>query len=167
LNSLIFMQRLGPPQFAYLRAVAQGLPLVDAAKRYLAIHHGAEAITAHRLVIDAAQGIARRHNDSRWRLIGIEIHDQSGDAPALPSLQEWADTEGLDGWSEAELTDLYTERFGQDDPRAARRQARNTRLRQRRLELIAHLQKLEQVQPSPHDLLAGACAGQCWRHDPG
>ena len=149
------MQRLGPPQLAYLRAVAQGLPRVDAAKRYLAIHHGAEAITAHRLVIDAAQGIARRQGDSRWRLIGMELQDRSGDAPALPSLQEWADTEGIDGWSEAELTDLYTERFGQGDPRATRLRARNTRLRQRRLELIAHLQKLEQVQPSPHDLLAG------------
>ena len=41
LNSFTFMQRLGPPQFAYLRAVAEGVPRADAARRYLAIHHGA------------------------------------------------------------------------------------------------------------------------------
>ena len=88
LNPLIFMQRFGPPQFAYLRAVAEGVPRVDAAKRYLAIHHAAEAITAHRLVVDAAQGIARRSGDSRWRLIGMEIQARSSDAPAVPSLNE-------------------------------------------------------------------------------
>lgn len=149
------MQRLGPPQFAYLRAVAEGVPRADAAKRYLAIHHAAEAITAHRLVVDAAQGIARRSGDSRWRLIGMEIQDRSSDAPAPPSLNEWADTEGLDGWSEAELQDMYTEQFGLGDPRAARRRARNTRLRKRRIELIAHLHSQAQTPPSVHDLLAG------------
>jgi site-specific recombinase XerD len=149
------MQRLGPPQFAYLRAVAQGVTRADAAKRYLAIHHAAETITAHRLVVGAAQGIARRGGDSRWRLIGMEIQDRSSDAPAVPSLNEWADTQGLDGWSEAELQDLYTEQFGLGDQRALRRRARNTRLRQRRLELIAHLQNQAQTPPSVHDLLAG------------
>jgi integrase len=155
LNSLTFMQRLGPPQWAYLRAVAQGVPRADAAKRYLAIHHAAEAITAHRLVVGAAQGVARRHGDSRWRLIGMDIPDRPGEAPSAPSLEEWADAEGLDGWSEAELQDLYAERFGVGDPRDARRRARNVRLCKRRLELIVNLQSQAQTPPSIHDLLEG------------
>lgn len=153
----MFMQRLGPPQFAYLRAVAEGLPRADAAKRYLAIHHAAEAITAHRLVVEEAQALARRNADSRWRLLGIEITDRTGDAAAaaVPTIAQWAADEGFDDWSEAELTDLYTERFGQGDPVGRRRQARNTRLRRRRLELIAELARRAQVAPSPHDLLTG------------
>jgi site-specific recombinase XerD len=157
LNSLIFMQRLGPPQFAYLRAVAEGVPRADAAKRYLAIHHATEAITAHRLVVEQAQALARRGGDSRWRLLSIEIADRTSDssASAVPTVEQWAVGEGLEGWSEAEIVDMYIERFGADDQAGRRRQARNTRLRRRRLELVAELAHRVQVAPSPHDLLSG------------
>ncbi|RYF04284.1 MAG: hypothetical protein EOO77_29870, partial [Oxalobacteraceae bacterium] len=69
--------RLGRHHFAHLRAVAEGLSLSDAAHRYLAIEHGAEAVTAHRLVVEQVRALARRRGDARWRLIGIEIRDNA------------------------------------------------------------------------------------------
>jgi hypothetical protein len=69
--------RLGAHHFAYLRAAAEGVDLVAAARRYLAIEHGAEAITAHRRVLDRVAALARRRGDSRWRLLGLTIVDPS------------------------------------------------------------------------------------------
>ena len=44
--------RLSTNQLAYLRAIAQGLSVEQAARRYLDIEHGAEIASAHRLVVE-------------------------------------------------------------------------------------------------------------------
>src|SRR4051794_12866000 len=67
--------RLGLHHFTHLRAVAEGVAVVDAARLYLAIDHAAQAAGVHRLVVDRVRALARRRGDSRWRLIGIEIRD--------------------------------------------------------------------------------------------
>lgn len=149
-------RRLGPHHFAHLRAVAEGLPVADAARRYLVIEHGAQIRAAHDLVVDQVRAIARRRGDPRWRLVGIDIHDAAKSGAALPPpLHEWAEAEGLDGWSEAELQEMYADRFGHADPVQRRRSARNARLRVRRLELLRELEAAAAEAPQPSDLVEG------------
>jgi integrase len=147
--------RLGPHHFAYLRTIAEGISVVDAARRYLAIDHAAEAAGVHRTVVDRVRALARRRGDARWRLVGIEIRDQAADSAQPPPLHEWAAREGLDGWSEAELQEMYAERFGQDDPGRRRRTVRNERLRVRRLQLLRELEAVAAEKAAPTDLLDG------------
>jgi len=128
--------------------------LAAAARRYLAIEHGAEAISAHRRVIDRVAALARRRGDSRWRLLGLTIVDRFN-ADEQPSLEAWAETEGLDGWSEADLQAMYVERFGQNGVGERRRQARNARLRERRLALLRELEVVAVERAAPTDLLEG------------
>ena len=154
---------LGAHHFAYLRALAEGVDASDAARRYLGMAHGAEIGGIHRRVVDQARAIARRRGDSRWRLIGLEIIDapvgtDTADASSAPPIDEWAEREGLDDWSRDELEAMYFERFPHVlaiDESAARRQARNARLRQRRLELLRALAEVATAAASPADLLEG------------
>jgi Phage integrase protein len=140
--------RLGAHHFAYLRAAAEGVDLASAARRYLAIEHGAQAVTAHRQVLDRVAALARRRGDSRWRLLGLTIVDPS-------NAGAWAESEGLDGWSEAELQAMYVERFGQSAVGKRRRQARNARLREKRLALLRELEAVAAERAAPTDLIAG------------
>ena len=128
--------------------------MIDAARRYLGIAHGAEAVTAHRAVLDLASAVARRRNDPRWRLLGIAL---PAPTPGLQcvSLEEWAGAEGLGDWSASELQALYEEKFGSPDAGARRRQARDARLWERRLALLHELEATAAERPMPADLLSG------------
>ena len=148
-TSMPYVRQLGLQHFAYMRAVTDGIDMQQAAKMYLGIEHGHEAITAHREVVDHLRGLARRRNDKDWRLIGMVIG-----APAAPgpSLQEWAAENGLDdGWSEAELQAMFLEANPADD----RKGARNSRLRTRQLELLKSLQAYTVQAPQPGDPVGG------------
>jgi integrase len=145
--------RLGAHHFAYLRAIAEGVGSVEAARRYLAIEHGAEAAGVHRLVVDRVRALARRRGDPRWRLIGLELQDAVSAAVSAPSLDAWAATEGLGDWSEDELQAMYAERFGPVDAGRCRRQARNARLRARRLQLLRELEAVAADKASATDLV--------------
>jgi integrase len=146
-------KRLGAHHFAYLRAVAEGVPAAECAARYLAIDHRPEARQEHRLLVERVRALARRRGDPRWRLIGLDIRDPDSSAAAAPPLHEWAEREGLGDWSEAELLELYHERFGVADEGARRRLARNERLRQRRLHLLRELEAVAAERAAPTDLL--------------
>lgn len=119
--------RLGPHHFAFLRAVIEGLDAQDAARRYLGLEHGHQLRTLQQRLIDELRALARRQHDPRWRLIGVGLgesrnahtaHAALTAAPtavptalpspsALPSLDDWAQAQGLDGWAEAELLEMY------------------------------------------------------------
>jgi integrase len=150
---------LGHHHFAYLRAIAESLPVVEAARRYLNITHAAQALTAHRTVIDHLRAIARRRGDARWRLIGIEIREplrlSDPTMPTPPTLQEWVASEGLGDWSIHELALLYAERFGRVDADTDRRQTRNARLRQERLAILRELEAFAVVRAVPTDAVEG------------
>ena len=73
-----FVRRLGPHHFAHLRACAEGLDLTDCARRYLGIEHGHEARTAHQEAVDTVRAVARRRDESAWRLVGLTIRVPSG-----------------------------------------------------------------------------------------
>lgn len=151
-----FAGRLAPNHFAYLRAVSEGLSPLDAARRYLQVERAAQATAAHRDVVARAQLLARRHADSRWRLLGIDLLEPAGGPQSgAPDLQTWAEENGYDGWSQDELVELYQEHFGSTDPREARRRARNARLRAARLALLRELESRAAAAPAATDRLDG------------
>jgi len=143
-----YVHRLGRHHFAHLRAVAESVDPVESARLYLNIEHGHECVTAHRQVVDAVRAVARRHNESAWRLIGLSI--KLGLDTARPSLDEFVEERGLDGWSEEEQTEFYAEAYPVD-LKANRRQS----LRERQLALIKRMEGLAAETPSPSDLISG------------
>ncbi len=147
--SIHFVRRLGLHHFAYLRAVAEGLPLLDSARRYLGIEHGHQASTAHQQTVDLVRAVARRHAGvGEWRLVGLHIG--LGTSVTAPSLEDFCEHQGLDGWSEAEILAMYAEAYPAD-----RRQQRRARLRERQLAMLRRLEVLAAEQPLPEDLVTG------------
>ena len=148
--------RLRRHDCAYLRAIAQGISMIDAARQYLGIQHGHEAITAHRQVLDLASAVARRRGDSRWRLLGATL-PPAPQVAAIPTLEDWAAAEGFGDWSTDDLLALYEERFGTltNSLSQRRRKARNERLRMQRLALLRELEAIAAEQATPSDQLGG------------
>lgn len=140
--------RLGRHHFSYLRAIAHGLDLQACAHRYLGIDHGHQAQTVHFQTVDAVRAVARRHQEPAWRLIGltIRISVKSG----TPTLAEFIKERDLDGWSEAEVGDMYAEAYpptGKAD--------RRLNLRHDQLALLDRMEVLAAETPSPSDLVTG------------
>lgn len=148
-RSAIFVKRLGRHHFSHLRAIAEGLDLIESAKRYLGVEHGHEAKTAHQQVVDAVRAVARRHNESAWRLIGLAITVADG-ATGKPSLEDFIAERDLDGWSESEVAEMYAEAYPAD-----RKADRRYKLRECQLELIRKLEGMAAETPSPNDLVSG------------
>jgi len=146
-------RRLAPGQLAYLRAIAEGLPIVEAAFRYLQIESGREAEAAHQRIVQSAQALVRRRGDPRWRLIGMRL-PSTASRPAPPTFEDWARDKGLEDWSFAELQDLYEGEFGKPDPDQRRRDSRNARLRKSRRQLLRELESAEVLVASEADPVA-------------
>lgn len=144
--------RLGRHHFSHLRAIAEGLALIDSAKRYLGVEHGHQAKVAHRQTVEAVRAVARRQGESAWRLLGISI-PVAGDA-GQPTLEDFIAERGLDGWRESEITELYAQAYAQDGA-AGHKSRRRARLRERQLALIRRLESLAAETPSPTDLITG------------
>ena len=140
-----FVRHIGLHHFAYLRAVAEGLDIAQCAARYLGTEHGHEARSAHQQTVDAVRAIARRH-DEPWRLVGLSIRTTG---TAQPTLEAFAESR-LEGFSDAEVLELYKEAFPAD-----RKTARSHRLRERQLDLLQRMERVAAVQPQPGDLVAG------------
>lgn len=146
------VSRLGRHHFSHLRAVAEGLALIDSAKRYLGVEHGHQAKAAHRQTVDAVRAVARRHRESAWRLLGISI--AVANDVDQPSLDDFITERGLDGWRESEIAELYAQCYPQDGG-AGHKVRRRARLRERQLALIRKLETLAAETPSPTDLITG------------
>jgi integrase len=147
-KSAVFVRRLGRHHFAHLRSIAEGLEVQESAKRYLGIEHGHQAKTAHQQAVDAVRAIARRRGDPAWRLIGLRIKIRVGDDQ--PSLEDFMAERGLDGWSEAEVTEMYQEAYPAD-----RKATRGQRLHERQIALLLQLEGLAAEQPLPTDMVSG------------
>lgn len=146
--NLRFVTRLGPHHFAHLRATAEGIDLVQSARRYLGIEHGLEATTAHRQAVDRVRALARRRGDSAWRLIGVLIKPR--DASHRPTLDKFVLEKDLDGWSEIEQLEFYEAAFPPD-----KKGARRDRLRQRQLDLLRRLEASDAEVPKSEHLVDG------------
>lgn len=143
-----FVRRLGPHHFAYLRAIAEGLDPNTSAQRYLGVFHGHERRSAHNQLIDTVRAIARRAGERAWRLIGMTIRAASPSAQR-PTLQDFIEARGLDGWSEDEQVEMLEAAFPVD-----RRSARRDRLRLRQIDLLRRLEHAESHPPRPTDLVS-------------
>ena len=160
-GSPVYVHRLGLHHFAYLRAIAEGLPIVEAAKRYLGVEHGHQAKVAHLQTRDAVRAVARRRGLSAWRLIGLsssamplEAASYKGATYGAPSLDEFIAAGTLYGWSEADVIQMYQEIYPAN-ARALRRQRVHSRLRERLLGTLRDLETLAAEQPQPSDAIAG------------
>jgi integrase len=140
-----FVRHIGLHHFAHLRAVAEGLEVAECAARYLGIEHGHEARSAHQQTVDAVRAIARRRSEP-WRLVGLAIRPTDTDRPTLEAFADGR----LEGFSDAEVLELYRETFPTD-----RKAARSHRLRERQLALLQRLETAAAVQPQPGDLVGG------------
>lgn len=154
----LFSERVGLHHFAHLRAVSDGIEVAKSAARYLGIEHGHQAEPAHRLAVEQVMALARRLRDRRWRLVALDIQQLPSPQPAIPTLWEWAEAEGLDdGWRESELLAMYQDHFAgalQFDDEAKRKQARADRLRRMRRQLLVELEIKAGEPADPEDPLA-------------
>ena len=140
-----FVRRIGLHHFAHLRAVAEGLDVTQCAARYLGTEHGHEARTAHQQTVDAVRAVARRRGEP-WRLVGLSIKTTGAERPTLDTFADGR----FDGFSEAEVLEIYQETFPAD-----RKAARSQRLRARQLALLHRLETMAAKQPQDGDLVAG------------
>ena len=140
-----YVRRLGRHHFAHLRAVAEGLDLANCAARYLGTEHGHEARTAHQQTVDAVRAVARRRGEP-WRLVGLSIKTTGAEHPTLDAFADGR----FDGFSEAEVLEIYQETFPSD-----RKAARSQRLRARQLALLHRLETMAAEQPQDGDLVTG------------
>src|SRR5438309_7735232 len=94
-----YVRRLGLAHFAHLRAVVKGVPVEDAAERYLAADSRPAARAAHSQVLQLLSAFLRQRNDKRRRLvmlIGRIGQPAAAGAVARPTLRQWADAKGVD-----------------------------------------------------------------------
>lgn len=138
--------RLGRHHFAHLRCVAEGVPVLESALRYLGIEHGHQARAAHRQTVDAVQAIARKQSKKTWRLIGLTIRAGASGTDQRPTLQEFIEQSSLEDWSEDEALELYEQSFPAD-----RKSLRNQRLRDLQLRLLSELEACSAETPRPED----------------
>lgn len=154
--------RLSRDVLAHLRAVAEGVPVLDAATTYL-VDDGRSAAAAHDAAVQAAGLVARRAGmGSRWRLLRVPtqavLPSPVAEISAPPSLEEWASAEGLDDWSVGELQAIYAERFGfhaEADRHQVRKRAQIERLRLGRLALLRELEAFAVDPPALSDPVDG------------
>lgn len=138
--------------FAFMRAVLQGLDPSDSWRRYLAV---ADARVDLRLVKATLQWIRdefaaaarREQRPGVARLVQLDARRTLLDTPAIPSLEEFIETEGLDDFSQDEQIQAFQERYGN----VAKQQRRSQRLLERQLSALRWLETLASRQPGLDD----------------
>jgi site-specific recombinase XerD len=142
----VTLKRLGRNHFAYLRSLAEGIPIFDSAQHYLDADTQAEAVEAHNQVVVRARAVARRLGQNRWRLVGLRIVARSlGD---LPSIEDFQAKVGMEDWGMDEVLEQYQEHFGVQLALSKRKTEQGQRLRLQQLALYEKLEALDATPPS-------------------
>ena len=147
--------------FAFMRALAQGLDERASWERYLRLEGEHTDLRVVRRAIgwirDAFAAAARRERrPGTARLILLDASRFSS-APALPSLEEFAQAQGLEDFSEAEQLEAYEEAYppaGRAGQGGTAQPSRRTRLIARQLEALRWLEDLVAQEPRPGDSVA-------------
>jgi site-specific recombinase XerD len=143
-------RKLHAGHFAFARALVQGLDTAASWERYLALEGAHSDARVVRRTIgwlrDELAAASRRHDrHGIGRLIQVDVQKIAADAaPALPTLEEFAASRGLEGFSEQEQVDAYREEFGEASVRLSRR----ARLMAKQLDALRWLESL--VAEPPH-----------------
>jgi site-specific recombinase XerD len=160
------MRSLGVHHFAFVRSSLLGLDLAESFQRYLA---WAETTTDLRYVQNRREALlkqiieAGRQYDATLSSSAKITHLldllRSDAAPpkavALPSLEEWVESEGMDpdGWSEADLLDEYKAAFGLDNADAIDAAAEFKDPVGERVRALNHLETMLSIIPAATDRL--------------
>jgi site-specific recombinase XerD len=172
-------RKLHVGHFAFMRAVVQGIPLLDAWQRYLPneTRLGAKTSAAagrfvdrpdERLVQHTVEWIReefavlsrREHKPGTARLLEFDFRKLLDPGPPLPSLEDFAVEHQLEDLSQAEQTAAYEERYRADLARARRR----GRLMQRQLEALKWLEGLVAQPPRAGDAIVSWLATSLGTH---
>ena len=169
-----------------MRAVVQGIPLIEAWQRYLpnetrearaALQAGEKTPAAGGRFVDRPDGrlvqhtvewirrefaaVSRReHKPGTARLLEFDFRKLLDPGPALPSLEDFAVGHQLEDLSQAEQTAVYEERYRDELARARRR----GRLMQRQLEALKWLEGLVAQPPRASDAVVSWLATSLGEH---
>lgn len=163
------LKKISHNHFSFIKGLYLGFDEVAMYERYIAFP---DAKPVDPRVIPSIQKwitaelirLAGRHN----RKTGIRLlkYDpvKINPSPAMSeSLEEFEDRMGISGfYTQSELLKIFEEHYANNPE--IRAKAKQARIRQRQLELIAHLVAQESVQPGPQDLIAGWLEPSLTRH---
>ena len=157
-NQSILKSRLTINHVALVRGWVQGLELSDIAERYLPILGDDDGSIDLRVVkgtlvrvLDLLSANAKQLNIQGAATLSRQASRIRINAKA-PTLEDFAETlECPDFYSEAELAQLYVEKYSQSDNAGARSQARRSRLVSRQIALLNELQSHVHAPVSLHD----------------
>lgn len=148
-SQFIHLDGLRLHDFAFMRAVAEGVDVVSAARRYLPVDQvDASAAGALEQALRArmvAQLQGRGENDLAKALAKVSGTSSDGTGEEAESLEAFAEQFDADMYSERELQELFLERQQQ----AAGRRGSVERAEQ--IRALDHLQSLCAVRPTPQD----------------
>jgi site-specific recombinase XerD len=141
------LKKLGRHHFAHVIAICEGVDWKFSAKRYFCTDEDDELRRIHEQTIEAMKTAGRRLKDSAWRLIGVRVTDKVG--VKHPTLEDFIEAKGLDGWREDEALEMYAEAYGSCVFEGRRR----TRLRERQVELVRKIESVEASDPVASDAI--------------
>ena len=167
-------RRLESRHFAFMRALAQGVDERVSWNQYLRVEgeHADLRTVRHTIawIRDAFAAAAKReHKPGMARLILLDP-ERFAAAPALPTLADFAEAQGLSDFSEAEQLEAYEEAYprgkaapggagqgatGEGRRAGAGRPSRRARVIARQLEALRWLEGLVAQDPRPGDSVAG------------
>lgn len=137
---------------AFMRAVVQGLDTYESWNRYLRIegeHQDRKLVNRTvQWIRDEFAAAAKRHaRPGTARLVGIDAQKSDARQTKIPTLEEFANDNGLAGFSEAEQLEHFIAHYG----RQSTRQTRRSRLIARQLAALDWLEKLVVEPPKADD----------------
>jgi site-specific recombinase XerD len=145
-------RKLNAAHFAFMRGLVEGLSLREMWDRYLQVEGSSSDLRVVRSTIawirDTFAAAARR--EARFgtaRLVLIDVTQLPAEKPALPSLEAFAQSRGLEDFSQADQIEAFEAEYGT----ASQRQSRRARLVHKQLEALRWLEGLVSQPPGPGD----------------
>lgn len=141
--------------FAFMRAVVQGLPAQEVWDRYLSVEgQGSDARVVRstiRWIREAFAAAARRkERPGTARLLRLDIQRLVDTTATLPTLEAFAQEQGLEDESQRNQLEAYTERYGAPSLRLSGK----ARLLKRQLDALHWLEALAARKPTGGDEVA-------------
>jgi site-specific recombinase XerD len=146
---------LGLDHFAFMRALVQGLDLATSWERYLSVEGESSDLRLVRSTLnwirqELAAAARREDRLGLARLVRIDLRQLAQPSPELPSLEDFAESRGLEDAAQAEQIAAYEEAFG----RITQRLQRRARLIARQLDALRWLEDQVAQPPRAGDALS-------------
>lgn len=148
-------RKLSSAHFAFMRAVVQGLDLRSSWERYLAVEGEATDTRLVRSTIawirtEFAAAARRQDRFGTARLVRLDASRIQDAQIDVPSLEEFAEEEGLEDFSQADQLEAFNAKYGSTEARLRRR----GRFVARQLEALKWLEGLVAQPPAAGDAVA-------------